>query len=117
MKPYTSFRPSRGPNPSGSGRGLGSRQPFVLEPLQRGIYGARRRGIAAVHLVFQLFHHFVAVARLVFQEFEDHVLHVPGFEPLAASAAPSRSSPKSPGTEPEGERVPTELPSHVLLQG
>src|SRR5256885_13151645 len=38
---------------------------LVLEPLQGRVDRPRRRRIAAVHLVFQLLHHLVAVARLV----------------------------------------------------
>src|SRR6266702_2912821 len=205
MKPYTSFRPSRGPNPSGSGRGLGSRQrfylayhavedrhqalagglvarlpagaihrlhqpaeraihvahraaeravhrltqavedvvhhvavlveklaprvsdlvdllslhvlrddePLFLEPLQGRVDRPGRRRIAAVHLVFQLLHHLVAVARLVLHELEDHVLHVPRFEPLAASTPSSWASPKPRGSKAEGECVPSEMPSHT----
>src|SRR3989454_12166587 len=73
----------------------------------------RRRRIAAVHLVFQLLHHLVAVARLVLHELEDHVLHVPRFEPLAASAPSSWASPKPPGSKAEGECVPSEMPRHT----
>src|SRR5216117_2908600 len=44
---------------------LRDHEPLVLEPLQGRVDRPRRRRIAAVHLVFQLLHHLVAVARLV----------------------------------------------------
>src|SRR3989454_12645464 len=67
----------------------------------------RRRRIAAVHLVFQLLHHLVAVARLVLHELEDHVLHVPRLEP-ATAAAPRSGPEETPGPKAEGEPVPSE---------
>src|SRR3989449_675830 len=92
---------------------LRDNEPLVLEPLQGRVDRPRRRRIAAVHLVFQLLHHLVAVARLVLHELEDHVLHVPRFEPLAASAPSSWASPKPPGSKAEGECVPSEMPRHT----
>src|SRR6266542_4471991 len=88
-------------------------QPLVLEVLQRRIDGAGRRGVAAVQLLLQFLHHFVAVARLVLEQFENHVLHVTRCEPLPA-AAPGAAPEEAAGAEAEGKRIPSELPSHLI---
>src|ERR1051325_11287649 len=93
---------------------FGAHQPLVLEPLQRGVDGSGGGRVAAVQLLLQLLHHLVAVARLVLEELEDHVLHVTRFEPLAAP--PARAAPEErPGAEAEGEAIPSELSRHCLL--
>src|SRR5947208_852232 len=91
----------------------GGDEPLVLEQLQRRVHGAGGGCIAATQLVFQLLHDLVAVARLVLEQLEDYVLHVAGLEPLAAPAA--RPGPKhATGSEPEGERFPSEMARHGL---
>src|SRR5207247_799885 len=90
---------------------LRNRQALVLEPLQRGVYSAGRGGVTAVQLLLELLHHFVAVARLVAQELQNDVLHVPRLEPLTAPAP--RACTPEPRPWPEPERIPCEMPGHV----
>src|SRR5207245_9991598 len=82
--------------------------------IERVVYGAGGGRVAAVQLLLQLLHYLVAVARLVLEELEDHILHVTRFEPLAAP--PARPAPEErPGAEAEGEAIPSELSRHCLL--
>src|SRR5437870_5717803 len=86
---------------------------FVFKPLQRGIHRARGRRIAAMQLLFQFLHYLVAVAGLVFEQFENDVLHVPRLEP-ATAAAPRSGPEETPGPKAEGEPVPCERSRHAF---
>src|SRR5256712_4405698 len=86
---------------------------LVFEPLQCGIHCARGRRIAAMQLLFQLFHHLVAVAGFILEQFENDVLHVPRLEP-ATAAAPRAGPEEAPRPKAEGEPVPCERSAHAL---
>src|SRR5216117_3655647 len=97
-----------------AGHVAGGDESLIFEPLERRVDSAGRRRVAAAQLLLKLFHHFVAVAWLVLEELEDHVLHVPRLEPLTAPAA--RAGPeKAAGPETEGERFPAEMPRHACF--
>src|SRR5207245_8115249 len=85
---------------------------LVFEPVQRRIHRARGRRVAAMQLLLQLLHHLVAVARLVFEQFENDVLHIPRLDPTA-TAAPRSGPEEPPRPEAEREPVPSELPGHT----
>src|SRR5438445_158487 len=87
-------------------------EPLVFEPLQRGVDRPRRGRVTAVQLLLQLLHHLVAVARLVLEQLEDHVLHVARREPLAA-AAPGTPPEEAARAQAEGECVPSEMSTHA----
>ena len=88
----------------------GNDQALVFQPLESRIDRAGGGGIATMHPFFKLFHHFVAMAGLFLNQFQNDVLHVPGLKPLPPTAAPL--SPLA-GAEREGEGVPTEAASHI----
>src|SRR2546422_8271491 len=92
---------------------FGDHESLVFEPLQRGIHRTRGRRIAAMQLLFQLFHHLVAVAGFVLEQFENDVLHVPRLEP-ATAAAPRSGPEEAPRPKTESEPVPCETSGHAL---
>src|SRR5206468_3116974 len=72
---------------------------LVLEQLQRGVHGARRRAVQSAELLLERADHFVAVSRLLVEQAQDDELHLARLEHLAATpAAASRST--APATAP-----------------
>src|SRR5262249_15501028 len=92
---------------------FGADETFILEPLERRVNRSRRRLVAAVGLLFKRLHYFISVHRALGDKFQDHVLHIPGLEPL-----PAPRPPRLPPVESPIGRIEPEPPawSHGHLQ-
>src|SRR5262245_45528768 len=80
----------------------------VLEELERGIDGARRRRVPAAHPLLERLHDLVAVPGLLLQQAQDDVLHLARLEHLMAApamaAAGTFGTAPCPGTRTETRR-------------